>query len=48
MAERMSLVHVRKTLSMRRAESSTSDLVEHQRLDPWVQWVGVHLWQTDD
>jgi hypothetical protein len=42
MAERMDLVHVSKIFSMQRAETSTADLVEHQGLDPWVQWVGVH------
>jgi hypothetical protein len=42
MAEKMNLLHVRKMLSMRRAETITADLVEHQGLDPWVQWVGVH------
>jgi hypothetical protein len=42
MAERMNLAYIRKILSMKRAETSTVDLVEHQGLDPWVQWVGVH------
>jgi hypothetical protein len=42
MAARMNLVHVSKIFSMQRSETSTADLVEHQGLDPWVQWVGVH------
>jgi hypothetical protein len=42
MAERMNLAYIREILSMQRAETSTADLVEHQGLDPWVQWVGVH------
>ena len=42
MAGRMKLVHVSRILSMQRAETSTADLAEHQGLDPWVQWVGVH------
>ena len=42
MAARMNLVHVSKIFSVQRSETSTADLVEHQGLDPWVQWVGVH------
>ena len=42
MAKVMDLPNVRRMLSMAHAETTTEDLVEHQGLDPWVQWVGVH------
>jgi hypothetical protein len=42
MAGVMKLTHVRRLLELKHARTTTSDLVEHQGLDPWVQWVGVH------
>jgi hypothetical protein len=42
MAEQLKLLNTAKIFSMCKAETSTADLVEHQGLDPWVQWVGVH------
>jgi len=42
MAALIDLPNIRSMLRMSRASSTTDDLVEHQGLDPWVQWVGVH------
>jgi hypothetical protein len=42
MAEVMDLTSVRQLLGFQHARTTTNDLVEHQGLDPWVQWVGVH------
>jgi hypothetical protein len=42
MAKQLNLLNVAKIFSMFKAETNTADLVEHQGLDPWVQWVGVH------
>lgn len=41
-ADDYSLVHVARLLGMRHSETHTADEIEHQGLDPWVQWVGVH------
>jgi hypothetical protein len=42
MAATMSLMNIQRALSFRHALTATADHVEHQGLDPWVQWVGVH------
>jgi len=42
MAEVMDLSNVRTLLRFQHARTTTNDFVEHQGLDPWVQWVGVH------
>ena len=39
---RMPLPNLMKIIGMRHAQTTTRDEVEHQGLDPWVQWVGVH------
>lgn len=44
-AAEMPLPNLRRLLALSRAETSTEDAVEHQGLDPWVQWVGVHTGQ---
>ena len=38
----MPLPNLLKVLEMRHSETITQDQQEHQGLDPWVQWVGVH------
>ncbi|HEY0042967.1 MAG TPA: hypothetical protein VGB62_00325 [Allosphingosinicella sp.] len=38
----MPLPNLNRILSMQHADTTTADEVEHQGLDPWVQWVGVH------
>jgi hypothetical protein len=42
MAKRMQLSHLERVLAFDHSVTTTEDLVEHQGLDPWVQWVGVH------
>ena len=42
MADALNLPNIRAMLKMSRAATLTDDLIEHQGLDPWVQWVGVH------
>jgi hypothetical protein len=42
MARSMGLNHLQRALSYQHSTTSTDDHVEHQGLDPWVQWVGVH------
>jgi hypothetical protein len=42
MAAAMGLVNIQRALSFRHSSTATADRVEHQGLDPWVQWVGVH------
>ena len=38
----LGLANARKFLQMQHAVTTTDDLIEHQGLDPWVQWVSVH------
>jgi hypothetical protein len=42
MADTLGLTNIRAVLGMSRGTTSTDDRIEHQGLDPWVQWVGVH------
>lgn len=42
MADALNLANIRSILKMPHAATVTDDLIEHQGLDPWVQWVGVH------
>ena len=42
MAQSLGLKNISRALSYRHAVTVTTDQVEHQGLDPWVQWVGVH------
>jgi len=42
MATSMGLKNISRVLSYEHASTTTADRVEHQGLDPWVQWVGVH------
>jgi hypothetical protein len=42
MAEKLNLENLRRVLSLPHSTTWTSDTEEHQGLDPWVQWVGVH------
>ncbi len=44
-AERLNLKNVKEMLSWPHTSTTTDDLVEHQGLDPWVQWVNVHTGQ---
>lgn len=41
-SERLGLKNLSALLSMTYSETTTDDEVEHQGLDPWVQWVNVH------
>jgi len=41
-AERLDLKNFRRLLSLHHTQTTTADEVEHQGLDPWVQWVGIH------
>src|SRR5262249_37409782 len=42
MSMRLKLSNLQRVFSYRHSTTVTQDLVEHQGLDPWVQWVGVH------
>lgn len=44
-AEDMGLENIKRALSLRRTTTTTDDQIEHQGLDPWVQWVNVHCGQ---
>jgi len=41
-AARLGLRSLQALLNLPHATTTTADLVEHDGLDPWVQWVGVH------
>lgn len=41
-AHSLGLKNLTRLLSMVRAETRTEDEIEHQGLDPWVQWVSIH------
>lgn len=41
-SRQMPLPNLNRVLAMRHSETTTEDEIEHQGLDPWVQWVGVH------
>ena len=41
-AAKLRLTHLERVLSFNHANTSTVDEIEHQGLDPWVQWVGIH------
>lgn len=41
----LDLRNIPRALGLRRTSTTTSDSVEHQGLDPWVQWVSVHCGQ---
>jgi|TARA_R100000935_G_scaffold8896_1_gene18509 hypothetical protein len=41
-AEELGLANIKRALSLPRAITTTDDRIEHQGLDPWVQWVNVH------
>src|SRR4051812_35811581 len=45
MSAKLNLTHLRDALSFRHSNTYTGDEVEHQGLDPWVQWVGIHCGQ---
>jgi hypothetical protein len=42
MSERLGLKNIQIALGFRHSTSTTDDRIEHQGLDPWVQWVGIH------
>jgi hypothetical protein len=42
MASDHGLGNLRKVLALKHSRTSTNDRIEHQGLDPWVQWVGIH------
>jgi hypothetical protein len=44
-AAEMNLPNLKRLLALEHAQTTTEDEVEHQGLDPWVQWVGVHTGQ---
>src|SRR4051812_41049796 len=48
MADRMGLRNIARALSFRHSTTTTVDQMEHQGLDPWVQWVGVHSGQPTE
>lgn len=41
-AEKLGLDHTKKFLEFSHTTTITDDEVEHQGLDPWVQWVNIH------
>jgi hypothetical protein len=47
-AERLNLKSLSKFLSMVQSSTITEDEIEHQGLDPWVQWVNVHTGRSSD
>jgi hypothetical protein len=42
MSRLLKLSNLQRVFSYQHSITATADLVEHQGLDPWVQWVGVH------
>lgn len=42
MARKLRLPNLKRVLSFSHTKTITDDQIEHQGLDPWVQWVGVH------
>lgn len=44
-ARELGLKNIEALLALPHAETTTEDELEHQGLDPWVQWVGVHTGQ---
>ena len=42
MAKSLGLTNLHRVLSYSHSRTTTADRMEHQGLDPWVQWVGVH------
>lgn len=48
MAKSMGLTNLARVLSYPHASTTTSDRIEHQGLDPWVQWVGIHCGKPTD
>lgn len=47
-AEKLNLENISKFLSFKHTHTLTNDEVEHQGLDPWVQWVNVHTGMPSD
>jgi len=47
-AEKLNLKNTLKFLDFTHSETMTDDKVEHQGLDPWVQWVNVHTGVPSD
>jgi hypothetical protein len=45
-AAQIPLPNLMRVLEMRHSQTTTEDEQEHQGLDPWVQWVGVHTGQA--
>ena len=42
MSKHLKLSNLQRVFSYHHSTTTTADLVEHQGLDPWVQWVGIH------
>src|SRR5690349_13964492 len=42
MSRRLKLLNLQRVFSYQHSTTTTTDLIEHHGLDPWVQWVGVH------
>jgi hypothetical protein len=42
MARTVGLNNIARVLAYRHASTATEDTIEHQGLDPWVQWAGIH------
>jgi len=47
-AEKLNLKNTLKFLDFTHSETMTDDKIEHQGLDPWVQWVNVHTGVPSD
>lgn len=41
-SELLGLENIKKFLNFQHSQTKTDDKIEHQGLDPWVQWVNVH------
>jgi hypothetical protein len=48
MASILGLKHLQQVLAYKHCTTSTDDRIEHQGLDPWVQWVGIHCGKPTD
>ena len=48
MARRLDLPALQRALSFAHSRTTTADRTEHQGLDPWVQWVGIHCGKPSD
>jgi hypothetical protein len=47
-ASAQGLEHLQQVLAFAHSTTATDDRIEHQGLDPWVQWVGIHCGKPTD